>query len=100
MVHALLESRLCKLVKLHSCILLHESCLLIFSSSFLREEEGEMREADLRREMEERERQHRDAIERLQIQVRGDFSVLRGFISLNLTLLCSHSFILYHRLHS
>ncbi|XP_030607046.1 neurabin-1-like isoform X2 [Archocentrus centrarchus] len=34
-----------------------------------REEEGEKREADLRREVEERERQHRDTIERLQIQI-------------------------------
>lgn len=43
---------------------------------FLREEEGEKREADLRREMEEKERQHREMIEKLQIQVRGGFSVL------------------------
>uniref|UniRef100_A0AAZ1X6E3 SAM domain-containing protein n=1 Tax=Oreochromis aureus TaxID=47969 RepID=A0AAZ1X6E3_OREAU len=34
-----------------------------------REEEGEKREADLRREMEERERQHRETIEKLQIQI-------------------------------
>nr|XP_014267780.1 neurabin-1 isoform X1 [Maylandia zebra]XP_014267781.1 neurabin-1 isoform X1 [Maylandia zebra]XP_014267782.1 neurabin-1 isoform X1 [Maylandia zebra]XP_023010355.1 neurabin-1 isoform X1 [Maylandia zebra] len=34
-----------------------------------REEEGEKREADLRREMEEKERQHREMIEKLQIQI-------------------------------
>ncbi|XP_040912113.1 neurabin-1-like [Toxotes jaculatrix] len=34
-----------------------------------REEEWEKREADLRREMEEREKQHRDTVERLQIQI-------------------------------
>lgn len=36
-----------------------------------REEERENREVDLRREMEERDKQHRDTVERLQIQVRG-----------------------------
>ncbi|XP_065809996.1 neurabin-1-like isoform X1 [Labrus bergylta] len=34
-----------------------------------REEERERREADLRREMEERDKQHRETVERLQIQV-------------------------------
>ncbi|XP_008300787.1 neurabin-1-like [Stegastes partitus] len=34
-----------------------------------REEEGEKREADLRRELEERDKQHRDTVERLQIQM-------------------------------
>lgn len=38
-----------------------------------REEERESREADLRREIEERDKQHRDTVERLQIQVRGVF---------------------------
>lgn len=41
---------------------------------FFREEERENREAELRREMEESDKQHREMIERLQIQVRLHFS--------------------------
>lgn len=37
---------------------------------FFREEEREKREADMRREMEERDKQHRETVERLQSQVR------------------------------
>uniref|UniRef100_A0A3B4Z5X6 Neurabin-1 n=1 Tax=Stegastes partitus TaxID=144197 RepID=A0A3B4Z5X6_9TELE len=51
-------------------------------------EEGEKREADLRRELEERDKQHRDTVERLQIQVRGDFSILHGFTSLRSKCVC------------
>lgn len=57
-----------------------------------REEEREKREADLRREMEEREKLHKDTVERLQIQVRGDFSILYGFPLLSLPFPCSHCF--------
>lgn len=40
----------------------------------------EQREAGLRREMEEREKLHTDTVERLQIQVRGDFSIPNDFL--------------------
>lgn len=56
-------------------------CLTCDLMCFLREEEGEKREADLRREMEEKERQHREMIEKLQIQVRGGFSVLEDLFT-------------------
>lgn len=55
------------------CLTCDLMCFFVF---FLREEEGEKREADLRREMEEKEMQHREMIEKLQIQVSGGFSVL------------------------
>lgn len=48
---------------------------MIFSS---REEERSKREADLRGEMEVRERLHREMVERLQTKVRGGFSLYRG----------------------
>lgn len=41
---------------------------------FFREEEREKKESDLRREMEERDKQHRDTVERLRLQVRVDLS--------------------------
>ena len=47
-------------------------------------------EEDLRGEMEAREEQHRVTVERLQIQVRGDSSILNGFTSLRLPVLLSH----------
>lgn len=73
--------------------------LNLFTCCVLREEEREKREADLRREVEERDKQHRETVERLQIQVRGE--VLDGFISLNLLFLCTHCFhIVHHRWHS
>lgn len=46
-----------------------------------REEESERKEADLRREMEEREKHYRETVERLQMQVRGALSVLHGCMS-------------------
>lgn len=48
----------------------------------------EQREADLRREMEEREKLHTDTVERLQIQVRGRFSIPNGFPLLSRPFLC------------
>lgn len=54
-----------------------------------REEEWERRAADLTRELEERDKQHRDSAERLQIQVRGDFSIWNGLASLSLAFLLS-----------
>lgn len=45
---------------------------------FFREEEREKKESDLRREMEERDKQHRDTVERLRLQVRVDLSP-KGF---------------------
>lgn len=41
---------------------------------FFREEERVKREAELRREIEERDKEHRETVERLQIQVRRHFS--------------------------
>lgn len=42
----------------------------ILTKTFFREDEREKREADMRREMEERDKQHRETVERLQSQVR------------------------------
>lgn len=61
---------------------------------FPRDEDREKREAELMREMVEREKLHRETVERLQIQVRGDCSVLYGFTLLSLAFLCSHCFTL------
>ena len=55
-----------------------------------REEEREGKEADLRREMAEKDKLHRETVERLQIQVRGDFSVLYGSALVSLPFPCSH----------
>lgn len=44
--------------------------IILFIYFFFREEEREKREADMRREMEERDKQHRETVERLQSQVR------------------------------
>lgn len=41
------------------------------STCFVREEESKKQDAHLRREMEEREKLHRETVERLHIQVRG-----------------------------
>lgn len=54
---------LCKLAKLYLSS-------QILTKTFFREEEREKREADMRREMEERDKQHREIVERLQSQVR------------------------------
>lgn len=62
---------------------------------FFREEEGEKREAELRREVEERDKQHRENVERLQIQVRGTLSMcvcvdLRYFTERFFVVIVSH----------
>lgn len=62
---------------------------------FFREEEREKREAELRREMEERDKLHREAVERLQNQVRGGSSILYGFTLWSLLFFCSHCFTLF-----
>lgn len=60
-----------------------------------REEESERKEADLRREMEEREKLYRETVERLQIQVRGALSILHGCTLLSLPFLFGHCLTLF-----
>lgn len=52
----------------YSYIVLQFSVFVVF---FLRQEESEKREADLMREIGERDKQHREDVERLQMQVRA-----------------------------
>lgn len=67
-------------------------CLLVF---LFREEESKRKEADLCREMEEREKHYRETVERLQMQVSGALSILHGCTLLSLPFLFGHCLTLF-----